>query len=74
MTEPAREREFVDAVEAALHEQAGIERYESSQRQVRRRTPEVVDRPHPLEFDENGFPIAQSSPSFVTRVARLLSL
>jgi hypothetical protein len=27
----------------------------------------------PLEFDDNGFPVTQRIPSFVTRVARLLS-
>jgi hypothetical protein len=42
------------------------------QQQVRRRRTETVDRPRPLEFDENGFPVAQRTPSFVTRVARLL--
>lgn len=73
MTEPARQRELVDALEAALGEQAGAARYRRSQRQVRRGRAETVDRPRPLEFDENGFPVAQRSPSFVTRVARLLS-
>jgi hypothetical protein len=32
----------------------------------------TVDRPRPLEFDRNGFPVAQPMPSVVTRVARLL--
>ena len=27
----------------------------------------------PLEFDANGFPVSQRSPSFATRVARLLN-
>jgi hypothetical protein len=34
-------------------------------------TSEVVDRPRPLEFDRNGFPVVQRPPDFVTRVARL---
>jgi hypothetical protein len=32
----------------------------------------ILDLPRPLEFDDNGFPIPQRTPSFVTRVARLL--
>jgi hypothetical protein len=71
MSEQARLRELSDAVEAALGEQAGAQRYQRTQRHVRGRTAE--DRPRPLEFDANGFPIAQRRPSFVTRVARLLS-
>jgi hypothetical protein len=51
----------------------GAERYRRRQQQVRRRRTETVDRPRPLEFDANGFPVAQRAPSFVTRVARLLS-
>ena len=35
-------------------------------------TSEAVDRPRPLEFDRNGFPVAQRPPDFVTRVARWL--
>jgi hypothetical protein len=66
-----------DAVEheldTALREQAGAERYQRRQRRIRRGRPEAVDHPGPLEFDRNGFPIAQRSPSFVTRVARLLN-
>ena len=50
-----------------------MERYRRSQGLVRRGTREAAERPHPLEFDESGFPIAQSRPSFVERVARLLS-
>ena len=34
-------------------------------------TSEAVDRPRPLEFDRNGFPVVQRPPDFVTRVARL---
>ena len=34
---------------------------------------ETVGRPRPLEFDANGFPVAQRNPSFVSRVARLLN-
>ena len=34
---------------------------------------ETVGRARPLEFDRNGFPVAQRNPTFVTRVARLLN-
>jgi hypothetical protein len=73
MTEQARQRELAHAVAAALSEQADAERYEHSQRQLRRGRAAMMDRSRPLEFDGNGFPVAQRSPSFVTRVARLLS-
>jgi hypothetical protein len=49
-----------------------MERYRHSQRLARNGTRKGAERPHPLEFDESGFPIAQSRPSFVDRVARLL--
>ena len=68
----ARQRELGDAVVAALNEQAGAERYQRRQRQARRGKAEAVERPRPLEFDGNGFPVVQRIPSFVTRVSRLL--
>jgi hypothetical protein len=69
----ARQRELGDAVAAALKQQPGARRYQPRPRQLRRETAEAVEQPRPLEFDGNGFPIAQRIPSFVTRVARLLS-
>jgi hypothetical protein len=69
----ARQRYLGDAIALVLKEQAGAERYQRRQRQARRGRTNAVDSPRPLEFDENGFPIAQRTPSFVTRVARLLS-
>ena len=69
----ARQREWDDALAIVLEEQTGRERYRRRQLQVRRGRTETQDRPRPLEFDENGFPIAQRTHSFVTRVARLLS-
>jgi hypothetical protein len=68
-----RQREWGDALAVIINERAGRERYRRRQLQVRRARTETQDRPRPLEFDENGFPIAQRTPSFVTRVARLLS-
>ena len=35
-------------------------------------TSEAGERPRPLEFDRNGFPVVQRPPDFVTRVARWL--
>ena len=68
-----RQRDWGDALAVVLQEQTGRERYRRRQLQVRRGRTETQDRPRPLEFDENGFPIAQRTPSFVTRVARVLS-
>ena len=68
-----RQRDWGDALAVVLQEQTGRERYRRRQLQVRRGRTETQDRPRPLEFDESGFPIAQRTPSFVTRVARLLS-
>jgi hypothetical protein len=64
-------RELGDALALVLREQAGIEGYRRGP--ARRGRTEALDRARPLEFDENGFPVAQRTPSFVTRVARLLS-
>jgi hypothetical protein len=68
-----KQRDLIDALEAALSEQVGAERYQRKQRRATRRGAEAMDRPRPLEFDRNGFPVAQRTPSFVTRVARLLN-
>lgn len=47
--------------------------YWQKQRRARSGRAGAADRPHPLEFDESGFPIAQRNSSFVQRVARLLN-
>jgi hypothetical protein len=60
MTEQTRQRELAQP-------------YRRSQRQMQRARADPVDRPGPLEFDANGFPVAQRRPSFTARVARLLS-
>jgi hypothetical protein len=73
MSERARLRALGGVLEATLDEQALAEGYQRSQRRLRRGRAERADRPRPLEFDRNGFPIAQHRPSFVHRVARLLS-
>jgi hypothetical protein len=73
MSDQARRRELADALAAVLHQEAGAERYQRSQKQMRRASTDAVDPARPLEFDESGFPIAQSSPSFTARVARLLA-
>jgi hypothetical protein len=68
-----QQHELVDALEAALGEPAGTERNRRFQSQTENGRAEGLDRSRPLEFDQSGFPIAQRSPSFATRVARLLS-
>jgi hypothetical protein len=72
MTEQTEPRELRAAIEAALGEQAGAERYRRSQRQARSGRADPPDRPRPLEFDAAGFPVPQHNSGFVKRVARLL--
>ena len=56
----------------ARSEQAGAQHYLLRQRALRRgRDP--AGAPHPLEYDESGFPLAQRNSSFLKRVARLLN-
>jgi hypothetical protein len=73
MSETVRRRELADVLTAALHEEAGAERYRRSQIQARRGRTNAFHRARPLEFDENGFPIAQLNPGFAARLARLLT-
>jgi hypothetical protein len=73
MTAQGRTRELRTARRRTEGERASVERYLRSRRQARGRGQEAGDRPRPLEFDESGFPIAQRSPSFAERVARLLT-
>jgi hypothetical protein len=68
-----RQHNLGDALAAVLREQEAEERYRRRQRHLGRGKTETMDRPRPLEFDGNGFPVAQSIPTFLTRVARLLS-
>jgi hypothetical protein len=53
----ARQRELEQAVATTLSE----------------KETEAVGRARPLEFDRNGFPVAQRNLSFVTRVAQPLN-
>ena len=69
----ARQRDLGDAVATALKQRAGPESRRHRQPRTRRDRTETVDHPRPLEFDENGFPVAQRTPSFVNRVTRLLN-
>jgi hypothetical protein len=50
-----------------------LERYERYQREVRSGARRLPAGARPREFDENGFPIPQRSPSFLDRVGRLLN-
>jgi hypothetical protein len=68
----ARRRKFEPRVAASVSDRAGTQR-DSSQMRVADIEAETVGRARPLEFDANGFPVAQRNPSFVSRVARLLN-
>jgi len=56
---------------ADLIQQASAERY--WQHHPWREEADAEDRPRPLEFDLEGFPIAQRRPGFVERVGRLIN-
>jgi hypothetical protein len=72
MARETRRRDPLDSLEAALTRGDGAARYRRRQREIRRGRPAAADRPGPLEFDADGFPIPQPIPRFVRRVARLL--
>jgi hypothetical protein len=57
---------------ALASDQQRFRNVESSSEGLVNPTSKAVDRPRPLEFDRNGFPVAQRPPDFVTRVARWL--
>jgi hypothetical protein len=67
-----RRRRLGHAMVAGVSDRGAMER-ERSQLGVADTDPETVGRARPLEFDANGFPVAQRNPSFVSRVARLLN-
>ena len=73
MTKEVGRQELLDSIEAVLSEQDGARSYQRSQWPATRKGAEMLDRPRPLEFDRNGFPVRQRSANFFTRVARLLS-
>jgi hypothetical protein len=72
MTDQLPQRELDEAIASILDERGSTERYRRAPGQARRGRA-AADRPRPLEFDANGFPVAQRMPNFVTRVSRLLS-
>jgi hypothetical protein len=73
MATQAEMRQWRNAVEEALEEQDGAERYELRQREMRRGRDRADGGPRPLEFDNSGFPIPQSIPRFMQRVGRLIN-
>jgi hypothetical protein len=73
MSQQAQTRNTRAGMRRAQGRVRSMERYRRSQGLARNGTRDAAGRAHPLEFDESGFPIAQSRPSFVERVARLLS-
>jgi len=73
MTEQSRKRQLGHAMAAGVGGRDGPDRDPSWRRSVPDEEVETLGPARPLEFDANGFPVAQSNPSFVSRVARLLS-
>ena len=73
MADSARTRELARAIEAALADSMGAERYGQAQREVRSGRARTGERPHPLEYDRNGFPTPQNLDSFRVRVRRLIT-
>jgi hypothetical protein len=72
MKQRAQGRKPRAAVGRSEGERTSMERYRRSCGLTEVGPRETTARPHPLEFDESGFPIDQTSPTFVERVARLL--
>ena len=56
----------------ARRDRLGAELHEQLQRRARRGRDPIVAG-HPLEYDENGFPLPQRNSSFLERVTRLLN-
>jgi len=71
ISDKSRQRELDRAMEAARSQPEGGE--DPPVATQMRAEAETVGRARPLEFDRNGFPVAQRNPTFVTRVARLLN-
>ncbi len=69
MSDPARQRAVDSALQAALLEQVGALRYRHKQEQARRGAG-TVGQPHPLRFDESGFPIKQRNSTLAQRLSR----
>lgn len=67
MSEQARQRALDSALQAALLEQVGALRYWQKQERARRGVG-AAGRPHPLRFDESGFPIKQRSTTLAQRL------
>jgi hypothetical protein len=73
MTDYARRRKLGHAMAAGVRARGATEREQRAQTEMADTEPKTVDRARPLEFDANGFPVAQRKPSFASRVARLLN-
>ena len=67
MSDQARQRALDSVLQAALLEQVGALRYRQKQEQARRG---AADQPHPLRFDESGFPIKQRNSTLAQRLSR----
>ena len=68
MSDQARQRALDSALQTALLEQVGALRYWQKQEQARRGKG-AAGQPHPLRFDESGFPIKQRSSTLAERLS-----
>ena len=73
MTDHARRRKLGHAMAAGVSDRGNTEREQRAQTEASDPERKTVGRARPLEFDANGFPVAQRNPSFASRVARLLN-
>jgi hypothetical protein len=73
MTTQADMRQLRNAVEDAVSELEGAERYDVRQRAIRRGATAGQSRARPTEVDVRGFPIPQPMAGFAKRVGQLLN-
>lgn len=66
--------EYRDAIRQEIQAGAMFGDFERSIDQLADPASAAADPPLPLEFDNDGFPLSQRRPDFVTRVARLRDL
>jgi len=69
MSDQAHQRALDSVLQAALLEQVGALRYWQKQEEARRGA-RAAGRPHPLRFDESGFPIKQRNSTLAQRLSR----
>jgi hypothetical protein len=73
MATQAQKRHVRNAIEGALNEREGAERYELRQRAIRRGRGGEAGSSRPMEFDARGLPIPQPMAGFMGRIGRWLN-